>query len=40
MHVPQDSMWQGILKSFGFLGWTKQGNYVLQIQKVDLERPD
>ena len=25
MHVPQDSMWRRILKSFWFLGWTKQG---------------
>jgi hypothetical protein len=25
MYVPQDSMWQGILKTFCFLGWTKQG---------------
>jgi len=25
MHVPQDSMWRGILKTFWFLEWTKQG---------------
>jgi len=25
MHVPQDSMWQGILKTFWISGWTKQG---------------
>ena len=25
MHVPQDSMWWGILKTFWFSGWTKQG---------------
>ena len=25
MHVPQDLMWRGILKTFWFLGWTKQG---------------
>ena len=24
MYVPQDSMWREILKSFWFLGWTKQ----------------
>ena len=25
MHVPQDSMWQEILKTFWISGWTKQG---------------
>jgi len=25
MYVPQDSMWQEILKTFWFSGWTKQG---------------
>jgi hypothetical protein len=25
MHVPQDSMWREILKTFWFSGWTKQG---------------
>jgi len=37
MHVPKDSMWQGILKSFWFLGWTKQGlenTHVLEVDKT------
>jgi len=25
MHVPQDSMWREILKTFWIFGWTKQG---------------
>ena len=28
MHVPQDSMWQGILKIFGFWVGTKRGLYM------------
>jgi len=29
MHVPQDSMWREILKSFWFLSGTKQGLSVI-----------
>ena len=33
MHVPQDSMWQEILKTFCFLEWTKQGLNKNQIER-------
>jgi len=39
MHVPQDSMWRKILKTFWFSGWTKQalGHFTLHCHCVMID---